>query len=98
MEEFEKRSDDARPRDDAPAEAPRSDAGPSEPRPSDASASDAGPADRPFSPGPGPAGADDFARRRRRGRRGRGGGQRFGAPPGRGPMPPRPFGQRGPMA
>ncbi len=51
--------------------------------------------ERPTQTGPaGPAGADDFARRRRRGRRGRGGGgQRFGVPP-RGPFPPRPMGQR----
>ena len=81
MEDFEKRPDDA---------------GAPESGPADTGPGDAGPSERPFQPGPGPAG-DDFARRRRRGRRGRGGGgQRFG-PPQRGPLPPRPFAPRGPM-
>jgi len=73
--------------DSGPANTPSGDAGPG---------SGGAGAERPMQTGSGPAGADDFARRRRRGRRGRGGGQRFGAPP-RGPIPPRPFAPRGPM-
>ena len=96
MEEFERRPEnDGRadvPADTARSEPERSDAGPSE-----SERPDAGSAERAMAPAP--AGADDFARRRRRGRRGRGGGggQRFGAPGPRGPMPPRPYPQRGPM-
>jgi 23S rRNA (guanosine2251-2'-O)-methyltransferase len=91
MEEFEKRPEGA-----GGGEAPRQDAEAPDVRPADPGTTDAGPGDRPTSASPG--GTDDFARRRRRGRRGRGGGQRFGAPGGRGPMPPRPFAPRGPMA
>ncbi len=101
MEEFEKSPQETGARDDGPADSDKPDAGPSDAGPSDAGPSDAGPTDsgpnqRPMMSGPGPASADELARRRRRGRRGRGGGQRFGAPQ-RGPMPPRPFAPRGPM-
>jgi 23S rRNA (guanosine2251-2'-O)-methyltransferase len=87
MDEFEKRPEDSGGSDNGPADAATGDAGPG----------DAVSSERPVQPGMGPAGADDFARRRRRGRRGRGGGQRFGPPQQRGPLPPRPFAQRGPM-
>jgi 23S rRNA (guanosine2251-2'-O)-methyltransferase len=97
MEDFEKRSDDAAPRDSGPADNGPADAGPSDNRPADSASAEGGPNARPIQPGFGPASADDLARRRRRGRRGRGGGQRFGAPQ-RGPMPPRPFAPRGPIA
>jgi len=96
MEEFEKGRQETGARDDGPADSGPSDADPSNVGPSDVGPSDAGPNQRPMMPGPGPASADELARRRRRGRRGRGGGQRFGAPQ-RGPMPPRPFAPRGPM-
>ena len=101
MEEFEKSpretgAPDNGPADNGPADSRPAESGPSDNGPSDAAPSDAGPNQRPTMSGPGPASADELARRRRRGRRGRGGGQRFGAPQ-RGPIPPRPFAPRGPV-
>jgi 23S rRNA (guanosine2251-2'-O)-methyltransferase len=102
MEDFEKRRDesaapDSGPADRGPSDNSPADSGPGDGRPADSASAEGGPNARPIQPGFGPASADDLARRRRRGRRGRGGGQRFGAPQ-RGPMPPRPFAPRGPIA
>ena len=86
VEEFDKQPENAGGApDNGPADTGRPESGPPEEG-----------NQRPMQPGPGAAGADELARRRRRGRRGRGGGQRFGAPQ-RGPLPPRPFAPRGPM-
>jgi 23S rRNA (guanosine2251-2'-O)-methyltransferase len=102
MEDFEKRRDesaapDSGPADRGPSDNSPADSGPGDGRPADSASAEGGPNARPMQPGFGAASADELARRRRRGRRGRGGGQRFGAPQ-RGPMPPRPFAPRGPIA